>query len=57
MFNHPLFSPELVPSDFHNFLLLEKFLSGQSFQNDKRGGDECHTVVPITGGRLLRHRD
>ena len=23
----------------------------------QRGGDECHTVVPIPGGRLLRHWD
>ena len=36
VFNHPLYSPDLVPSDFHSFLHLKKFLSGQRqrFQND-----------------------
>ena len=56
--NHPPYSPDLAPSDFHLFLRLKKFLScqRQRFQN-VRGGDECHTVVPIPGGRLRRHRD
>ena len=51
-----MFNPDLAPSDFHLFLQLKKFLSGQRqcFQNDR---DECHTVVPIPGGRLLQHRD
>ena len=42
--HHPPYSPDLSPSDFHLFLQLKKFLSGQHqrFQND-RGGDECHS--------------
>ena len=57
MFTHPLYSSDLAPSDFHLFLHLKEFLSSQCqhFQDD-RGGDGCHTVVPIPGGRLLRHR-
>ena len=36
MFDHPAYSPDLAPSDFHLFLHLKKFLSGQRqhFQND-----------------------
>ena len=58
VFNHPLYSLHLAPSDFHLFLHLKKFLSGQSqwCQND-RCGDECHTVVPIPGSRLLWQKD
>ena len=57
VFNHPPYSPDLVPSDFHHLLQLKKFLSGQRqhFQND-REAEMSVTVVPIPGGRLLRHR-
>ena len=55
--NHPLYSPDLAPGDIH-VLHPKKFLSGQRqrFQHD-RGGDECLTVIPNPGDRLLRHRD
>ena len=35
--NHSSYSPDLAPSDFHLFLHLKKFLSGQRqrFQNDR----------------------
>ena len=35
--HHPPYSPDLAPSDFHIFLQLKKFLSGQRqrFQNDR----------------------
>ena len=35
--HHPLYSPDLAPSDFHIFLHLKKFLFGQRqrFQNDR----------------------
>ena len=49
MFNHdPPYSPDLAPSDFHLFLHLKKFLSGQRqrFQND-REAEMSVTVVPI----------
>ena len=47
IFIHPPYIPDLAPSDFHLFLHLNKFLSGQSqsFQDDR---DECHTVVPTS---------
>ncbi|PNF32050.1 hypothetical protein B7P43_G05731 [Cryptotermes secundus] len=37
VFNHPSYSPDLAPSDFHLFLHLKKFLSGelQRFENDR----------------------
>ncbi|GFW58422.1 uncharacterized protein TNCV_3512851 [Trichonephila clavipes] len=36
LFDHPPFSPDLVPSHFNVFLLLKKFLSsGERFGNDK----------------------
>jgi hypothetical protein len=34
-FNHPPYSPDLVPSDFHVFLHLKTFLSGQQFHDDE----------------------
>ena len=57
VFNHPPYSPDLAPSDFHVSLHLKKFLSGyrQRFQND-REAEMRITVDPIPGGRLLRHR-
>jgi histone-lysine N-methyltransferase SETMAR len=33
--NHPPYSPDLAPSDFHLFLHLKKFLASQSFNNDE----------------------
>ena len=30
---------------------------GWPFSEWQRGGDECHTVVPIPGGWVIRHRD
>ena len=41
--HHPLYSSDLVSSDFHILLHLKKFLSDQRqrFEND-RGEDECH---------------
>ena len=32
--DHPLYSPDLVPSDYHLFLHLKKFLGGQQFDDD-----------------------
>ena len=58
MFNyHVHCNPDLAPSDFHLFLQLKKFLFSQRqrFQND-RVAEMSVTMVPITGGILLRHR-
>ena len=51
--NHPI-ARTCAFSDFHLFLYLKKFLSGQrqSFQND-REAEMSVSVVPIPGGRLL----
>ena len=46
--HHPSYSSDLIPSDFHLFLHLKKFLSDQQerIQNDRE--DEMNvTMVPI----------
>jgi histone-lysine N-methyltransferase SETMAR len=35
LFNHPPYSPDLVPSDYFLFLHFKKWLGGQRFENDK----------------------
>ncbi|GBM24950.1 hypothetical protein AVEN_120118-1, partial [Araneus ventricosus] len=35
MFDHPPYSPDLAPSDFHLFLKLEEFLSDKRFGSDE----------------------
>ena len=35
VFNHPRYSQDLAPSDFHLFLHLKKFLFSQRFQNGR----------------------
>ena len=58
VFNHnPPYSPDLAPSDFHLFLNLNKFLSGQRqrFQND-REAEMSVTVTPNPCGRFLRRK-
>ena len=42
---------------FPPFLQEVPVRSAKMFSEWQRGEDECHTVVPIPGGRLLRHRD
>ena len=57
MFNqHPPYTPDLAPNDFHIFLYHKK-LSGQRqrFQNDKEA-EMSVTVVSTPGVRLLRNR-
>ena len=39
--DHPLYSPDFVPSDFHLFLHLKKHLAGKKFDDD----DEVQEVV------------
>ncbi|XP_035212343.1 histone-lysine N-methyltransferase SETMAR-like [Stegodyphus dumicola] len=34
IFEHPPYSPDLTPSDFHLFPELKQWLGGKSFQND-----------------------
>jgi histone-lysine N-methyltransferase SETMAR len=51
-FDHPLYSPDLVPSDFHVFLHPKTFVGGRWFKDD-----EVKEVVCIAGGIILRCRD
>jgi hypothetical protein len=37
---HPLYSPDLAPSDFHVFGALKEDLSGRKFRYDKEVQDE-----------------
>ena len=57
LIHHQPYSPDLAPGDFYRFLHLKKFLygQGQRFQND-REAEMSVKVVPIPGGKLLRHR-
>ncbi|GBN01767.1 hypothetical protein AVEN_224476-1 [Araneus ventricosus] len=34
-FDHPLYSPDLAPSDYHLFLKLKEFLGGKRFGSDE----------------------
>ena len=38
--DHPPYSPDLAPSDFHLFLHLKKFLGGKRFDDDDDLKDE-----------------
>ena len=42
---------------FPTFLTTQEILVRSAFSEWQRGGDECHTMVPMPGGKLLRHRD
>jgi hypothetical protein len=41
VFEHPLYSPDLAPSDFHLSLHLKRFLAAERFSGD----DEVKTAV------------
>jgi len=36
VFDHPPYSPDLAPSDYHLFMHLQKWLASQSFEDDDR---------------------
>ena len=36
VFDHPPYSPDLAPSDYHLFMHLTKWLASQSFEDDDR---------------------
>ncbi|GBN21279.1 hypothetical protein AVEN_29569-1 [Araneus ventricosus] len=42
-FNHPSYSPDLAPSDFHLFIKLKEFLSGKRFGSDEELGNAMST--------------
>ena len=41
--DHPLYSPDLVPSNFHLFLHLKKHLAGKEFDDDEEVQEEVMT--------------
>ena len=41
--DHPPYSPDLVPSDFHLFLHLKKHLAGKKFDDDDEVQEEVMT--------------
>ncbi|GBN10872.1 hypothetical protein AVEN_155743-1 [Araneus ventricosus] len=51
-FDHPAYSPDLAPSDYHPFQYLKRFLAGQHFPSD----DDMQTAVTSLQRGLLRHR-
>jgi hypothetical protein len=42
-FDHPPYSPELAPSDFHVFLHLKTFLGGQWFHDNNKVKEAVNT--------------
>ena len=52
-FDHPPYSPDLAPSDFHLFLHLKPFLAGRQFHDDNK----VKEAVTTSGGIILRWRD
>ena len=49
--DHPPYSPDLAPSDFHLFLHLKKHLAGKKFDDDEVQDEVM--VLQRAGGRLL----
>jgi len=52
-FDHPPYSPDLVPSDFHLFLDLKSFLAGRQFHNNNNKVKEAITMCCIAGSIIL----
>jgi hypothetical protein len=46
-FNHPPFSRDLVPSDFHVFLHLKTFLGGRQFHDDNEVKEAVNTWLAL----------
>ena len=44
-FDHPSYSPDLAPSDFHLFLHLKSFLAGRRFHDDNEVKDAVTTAA------------
>ena len=44
-FDHPLYSPDLAPSDFHLFLHLKSFLAARRFHNDNEVKEAVTTCI------------
>jgi len=64
--DHPLYSPDLTPSDFHLFLHLKKHLAGRKFNDDddevqeevmtwfkRQAADFCDSGVQMLVPRLI----
>ncbi|GBM57819.1 hypothetical protein AVEN_102115-1, partial [Araneus ventricosus] len=45
IFDHPPYSPDLAPSDFHLFLKLKEFLNGKRYGSDKELENAATTWV------------
>jgi transposase len=52
LFDHPPYSPDLAPSDYHLFTYLKKWLGSQRFRK-RRVNARRQNVPELTGGRLL----
>jgi hypothetical protein len=56
IFEHPPYSPDLVPRDYHFFLHHNKFLAGQSLRRDQETKDvvqdwlKCLAAIPFDAG-------
>jgi hypothetical protein len=51
--DHPPYSPDLAPSNFHLFLRLKKHLAGKMFDDDDEVQGEIHDVIRRAGGKIM----
>jgi hypothetical protein len=49
LFDHPTYSPDLAPSDYHLFMYLKKWLRSQCFNNNNEMIGRCQNVAKLTG--------
>jgi transposase len=56
LFDHPPYSPDLAPSDYHLFTYLKNWLESQSFNSSEELTGRCQNMTELTSGRLFWHR-
>ncbi|GBL72641.1 hypothetical protein AVEN_127894-1 [Araneus ventricosus] len=57
VFDHPTYSPDFAPRDYHLSQLLKRFLVKLHFpSDDDMQTDVCHKLTSLSGGGSFRHR-
>jgi histone-lysine N-methyltransferase SETMAR len=51
--DHPPYSPDLTPSDYHLFTFLKSWFGPQRFNNNEKLMEGVKNVAEQTGGTLL----
>jgi transposase len=52
-FDHPPYSPDLIPKDCHLFTYMKNWLGSQSFSNNEELIGRCQNMTKLTGSRLF----